>query len=106
MGRTMISVPLLKQSIKANGVAWLLVTLATSIMLGILIFVLGNIQSNEIRDSLKDSFIKSELEAQFKSGAIDGFVIVYDTIYQLYPEIKNTYDQVTNLSNVAVLTYY
>ncbi len=101
----MISVPLLKQSIKANGVAWLLVTLATSIMLGILIFVLGNIQSNEIRDSLKDSFIKSELEAQFKSGAIDGFVIVYDTIYQLYPEIKNTYDQVTNLSNVAVLTY-
>jgi len=40
----MISVPLLKQSIKANGVAWLLVTLATSIMLGILIFVLGNIQ--------------------------------------------------------------
>jgi len=101
----MISKPLLKQSIKANGITWLLVTLATSIMLAIIIIVLGGINSNEIRDSLKTSFIKSELEAQLKKGAIEGFNSVYGTIDELYPVIKETYDNVKQISTQAITSY-
>lgn len=101
----MISLPLLKQSIKANGITWLLVTLATAGMLGILIVVLGGINSNEIRDSLKESFIKSEIDAHLKAGAIDGYVTAYQTIQTLYPSIKETYDSVTFLSQEGINTY-
>ena len=93
----MISKPLLKQSIKANGVSWLLVTLATALMLGIIVIVLGSLQANEIRDSLKDTFVESELEAYFKSGAIDGFVETYETVEEVY----SIYD----LTTAAIITY-
>lgn len=97
----MISKPLLKQSIKANGVSWLLVTLATALMLGIIVIVLGSLQANEIRDSLKDTFVESELEAYFKSGAIDGFVETYETVEEVYSEAKSIYD----LTTAAIITY-
>ena len=84
----MISKPLLKQSIKANGVSWLLVTVATALMLGIIVIVLGSLQANEIRKSLKDTFVESELEAHFKGGAIDGFVEAFETVEEIYPEAK------------------
>lgn len=97
----MISKPLLKQSIKANGVSWLLVTLATALMLGIIVIVLGSLQANEIRDSLKDTFVESELEAYFKSGAIDGFVETYETVEEVYSKAKSIYD----LTTAAIITY-
>lgn len=101
----MISKPLLKQSIKANGLTWLLVTVITAFMLGIIISVLGSINSNEIRDSLKTSFTKSEIEAQLKAGAIDGFTTVYETIEELYPTVKLTYDQVDELTKKSITVY-
>lgn len=97
----MLSKPLLKQSIKANGLSWLLVTLATAFMLGILIIVLGKLPTSEIRDSLQDTFIESELEAQFKSGAIDGYIETYDTVKEVYPQAKEIYDLLT----IAINTY-
>lgn len=98
----MISKPLLKQSIKANGLSWLLVTILTSLMLGILIIVLGRIPTSEIRDSLTDTFIKSELETQFKSGAIDGYIETYSSATMFYPQAKNIYDLTTSTIDTYV----
>lgn len=88
----MISRPLLKQSIKANGLAWLLVTLLTAFMLGTLVFVLGSIQANEIRDSLKDTIIESELEARFKQGAIEGYCDTLKTVEEVHEQAEQIYD--------------
>lgn len=100
----MISKPLLKQSIKANGVSWLLVTVATALMLGIIVIVLGSLQANEIRKSLKDTFVESELEAHFKGGAIDGFVEAFETVEEIYPEAKGMYDLTT--ATINTYEYY
>lgn len=87
----MISKPLLKQSFKANGLAWALVTFASAFMLGILIIVLGNLQASEIRNSLKDTFIESEIETLIKTGAIEGYEETFNIIADIYPETKNIY---------------
>lgn len=91
----MISKPLFKQSLKANGYAWLLVTLLTAFMLGTIVMVLGNLQANEIRDSLKETFIESELESNFKSGAIDGYLETLGTVEEVYPQAKQVYNLTT-----------
>lgn len=93
----MISKPLFKQSLKANGYAWLLVTLLTAFMLGTIVMVLGNLQANEIRDSLKETFIESELEANFKNGAIDGYLETLGTVEEVYPQAKKIYDLMSNV---------
>ena len=101
----MISKPLLKQSIKANGLIWLLVTVITAMMLGIIIIVLGSINSNDIRDSLKRNFIESEIESQLNAGAIEGYKSVYSEVEQIYPAAKTTYDQITSLTAVTIPMY-
>jgi hypothetical protein len=57
----MISIPLLKQSIKANKNIWMIITIATSLMLATIIFVIGNINVGELRDSFSETFAKSEI---------------------------------------------
>lgn len=101
----MISWPLLKQSIKSNGLAWVLITIITAFMLGILIFVLGSIDSNEIRNSLSSSFVKSEIDASLKGGAIQVYTNTYDSVDTFYVEIKETYDGIKDLTDNTIDTY-
>lgn len=55
----MFSKALFKQSMKANWVKWLCVTVATCVMLAIVIIVLGSLAINDIRDSLKGVFTEA-----------------------------------------------
>ena len=64
---------LFKQSMKANWVKWLSVTLATCVMLAIVIIVLGSLSINDIRDSLKNVFTQANQEAVLKENAIDSY---------------------------------
>ena len=64
---------LFKQSMKANWVKWLSVTVATCVMLAIVIIVLGSLSINDIRDSLKGVFAQADQEAELKEGAIDSY---------------------------------
>lgn len=97
----MISVPLLKQSIKANGVSWLLVTFATAFMLAVIISVLGGLNASEIRTSLRQEFIESEIESQVQAGAIDAYTSTTEQLEDLAPKVIDYYD----LSSVAISTY-
>jgi ABC-2 type transport system permease protein len=97
----MISFPLLKQSIKANKNIWLVITVATSFMLATIIFVTGNINVGELRDSFTETFTKSEIESQIKINSIDTFVQIDELTTTIYPEVKDLYD----LSTGAISTY-
>jgi len=92
----MISIPLLKQSIKANKNIWMIITIATSLMLATIIFVTGNINVGELRDSFSETFAKSEIESQIKANSIDAFVQVNETAVEMYPEVKDLYDLTTS----------
>lgn len=76
---------LFKQSMKANWVKWVAVTVSTCVMLAIVIIVLGNLGINDIRDSLKNVFVQADQESYLKENAVDS----YD-MYLLSTSFENT----------------
>ena len=64
---------LFKQSMKANWVKWLCVTVATCVMLAIVIIVLGSLAINDIRDSLKDVFEQADEEGYLNENSVDSY---------------------------------
>ncbi len=76
----MFSKALFKQSIKANWIKWLAVMLATSIMLAIVIIVLGSLDINGIRTSLKQVFSDANNQAIVQENAVDSYDLAYQTL--------------------------
>lgn len=64
---------LFKQSMKANWVKWVCVTVATCVMLAIVIIVLGSLAINDIRDSLKDVFTQADQQSILKENSVDSY---------------------------------
>lgn len=58
---------------KANWVKWVCVTVATCVMLAIVIIVLGSLAINDIRDSLKDVFTQADQESYLKENSVDSY---------------------------------
>ena len=88
----MFSKALFKQSAKANWMRWLTVTVATCVMLAIVIIVLGNLAINDIRDSLKNVFVQADQESSLKEEAVDA--------YELYMTSVDTYNQTASFSGM------
>lgn len=79
----LINKALFKQSAKANWMRWTVVTVATCVMLAIVIIVLGNLGINDIRDSLKNVFTEADQDSQLKEESIDAYDS-YFTIMENY----------------------
>lgn len=96
----MFSKALFKQTAKANWIKWVAVTLATCIMLAIVIIVLGNLGINDIRDSLKDVFTQADQEAILKENAVD--------MYDLYLTTADVNGQMNTFSGFigSIITDY
>ena len=97
----MISFPLLKQSIKANKNIWFIITVASSLMLMTIVFVTGNLNVGELRDSFSDTFVKSEIESEIRKNSINAYIEVNDTVNTIYPQASNLYD----LSSATLFVY-
>lgn len=76
----MFSKALFKQSMKANWVKWVSVTVSTCVMLAIVIIVLGNLGINNIRDSLKDVFTQADQESTLKTNALDSYDLYLNSV--------------------------
>lgn len=76
----MFSKALFKQSMKAHWVKWVTVTVATCVMLAIVIIVLGSLSINDIRDSLKNIFVQADQESELKEQSIDGYELYLTTV--------------------------
>ena len=88
----MFSKALFKQSAKANWTKWVCVTVATCVMLAIVIIVLGNLAINDIRDSLKNVFTQADQESSLKEESVDA--------YDSYFTIMGNYDSLYTMLNI------
>ena len=89
----MISKPLFKQSCKANSAIWAFVTGITCFMLAIIILVLGNLNVNEIRQSMTDMFVSDAIESTIDEQSM--------TYYNMADTSLNSYtENVENLTKV------
>ena len=109
----MVSKPLLKQSVKANKIIWLLVTLATCIMLASIIVIMGSAGVSQIRDSLTGVFVKNVVNTEIDKNSMNSYYLV-NTSIQTYNQtytgliplgigsettkVKNAYDEQIALS--------
>ena len=58
----MFSKALFKQSCKANGIMWAIITVAVCFMLSCVILISGGGSIGEVKDSMQDTIIKEEEE--------------------------------------------
>ena len=91
----MISKPLFKQSCKANAGIWTFVTTITCFMLAIIICVLGNLNVNEIRNSMTDMFVSDAIESTIESQSMTYFNLT-DKALNNY---ENNYNSMVNIIN-------
>ena len=76
----MVSKPLLKQSLKANKIIWLLVTLATCIMLASIIVIMGSAGVSQIRDSLTGVFVKNVVNTEIDKNSMNSYYLINESI--------------------------
>lgn len=66
----MFSKALFKQSCKANGTMWGIITVAVCFMLACVMLISGNGSIGEVKDSIQDTIITKEVDAQMQKRAL------------------------------------
>lgn len=106
----MFSKPLFKQSCKANAGTWTFVTAITCFMLAIIIFVLGNLNVNEIRASMTDMFVKDAIETTIEEQSMTYFNLADNSLdnYQTnFDQLKYLLTvQFDDASKTTIITAY
>jgi ABC-2 type transport system permease protein len=66
----MFSKALFKQSLKANGWMWLVITIAECFMLSCVMVISGNGNIGNVKDSVEDTIVKREIDASLEKRAL------------------------------------
>ncbi len=69
----MFSKALFKQSCKANGTMWIIITFATCFMLACVMLISGNGNIGTVKNSIQDTIITKEVDAQLHSRALSSY---------------------------------
>ena len=74
----MFSKALFKQSIKANGIMWLIITFAICFMLCCVMLISGTSTISEMKSSVSDTIIKQVIESNIKKNEIQMYNMGYN----------------------------
>ncbi len=95
----MFSKALFKQSCKANGTMWGIITFAVCFMLACVMLISGNGNIGEVKNSIQDTIITKEIDAQLEQRALSYYTTAENGLEQfdsLFAE--NVSDTVTYLT--------
>ena len=84
----MISKPLFKQSCKANGLMWLIITGAVCFMLSCVMIIGGNGDLSTTKEAIQDTTIQGELESQTQKRALNYYELSYGGLQYFDSEFK------------------
>lgn len=76
----MFSKALYKQSWKANGILWLVITVATCFMLACVMMISGGGNISKMRNSISDTIIDSTIETSMKDRGLNYYEISVDSL--------------------------
>lgn len=74
----MFSKALFKQSCKANGTMWGIITFAVCFMLACVMLISGNGNIGEVKNSIQDTIITKEIDSQFEQRALSYYANAED----------------------------
>lgn len=107
----MFSKALFKQSCKANGIMWLIITVAVCFMLACVMLISGKSDIGEVKENIENTIIKETVESNMKKQSISNYEIAisginyFDETFvdEFYVEIEKTENQTTYAQTVASL---
>lgn len=87
----MISKPLFKQSCKAHGTMWLIITLAVCFMLSCVMLIAGGGNVAKTKDAVQNTIIEGELNAQMEKQALNYYEITDNALLYFDNTFKTEY---------------
>ncbi len=78
----MFSKALFKQSCKANGTMWTIITFAVCFMLACVMLISGNGNIGDVKNAIQDTIITKEIDAQLEKRAINYYSNADDGLNQ------------------------
>lgn len=100
----MFSKALFKQSCKANGVMWMVITFAVCFMLSCVMLISGGGSISEVKNTFEDSIIKGEINAEMESRSINYYSISTDGLQKFDAFFVSNY-QKASIYDVKVTTW-
>ena len=97
----MFSKALFKQSIKANGIMWIIITFAVCFMLSCVMLISGTSTISEVKTSVSDTIIKEEIDSTIKKNEIAMYNMAYvgETKFDEYFVIEYQNTLTTEMAN-------
>lgn len=98
----MFSKALFKQSCKANGVMWTIITFAVCFMLACVMLITGNGGIGDTKNAIEDTIIVKEIYASIEKRALSYYQISIDGLTEFDKlEAKNSKDSLTYLVSMS-----
>ena len=99
----MFSKALFKQSCKANGVMWTIITFAVCFMLACVMLISGNGNIGETKNAIEDTIIQKEIDAAIEERAINYYSLSDGALTTFDKEYIAAFDKAEYLKTVAAL---
>ncbi|MDY4675870.1 MAG: ABC transporter permease subunit [Candidatus Borkfalkiaceae bacterium] len=99
----MFSKALFKQSCKANGVMWSIITFAVCFMLACVMLISGSGNISSTKTAIQDTLIKNEIESSMEKRAINYYTIANDALNIFDKEFVKAFNKTEYERNVAFL---
>ena len=99
----MFSKALFKQSCKANGVMWSIITFAVCFMLACVMLISGNGNIGETKNAIEDTIIQQEIDAAIEERAINYYSLSDSALTTFDKEYIAAFDKAEYIQTVATL---
>lgn len=99
----MFSKALFKQSCKANGVMWSIITFAVCFMLACVMLISGSGNISSTKKAIQDTLIKNEIESSMEKRAINYYSIADDALNTFDKAFVKAFNKTEYERNVAFL---
>ncbi len=97
----MFSKALFRQSCKANGVMWSIITFAVCFMLACVMLISGSGNIGETKNSIEDTIIRKEIDAATEKRAINYYTLADDSLTVFDTAFVNDFNRSAYLKLVA-----
>ncbi len=95
----LFSKALFKQSIKANGIMWLIITCAVCFMLSCVMLISGTSNISSVKDGVQDTIIEELIKSEIKKSSLKMYQTSNDDMYLFDTTFVSTFNALNTKEN-------
>ena len=102
----LFSKALFKQSIKANGLMWLIITVAVCFTLSCVMLISGTSNISSVKDGIQDTIIEELIKSEVKKSSINIYSNSYIAEETFDKKFTEKFDELNTLENAVTFNTY